>query len=238
MVAGDFGNNMGLLGGDSTIYMGLEAFLLNNFDTELNLKAIEYYEEASHQFNEGMLNEIDMINRNYLTISEYLEMISFKTGAMVEKAMLIGANYANVAEKNKRLISTFGTNLGILLQIIEDLSGMYLEKPGISSLINGYVRKSRISQLLIEVCNNLEVEDVSSLIKIINSSDMEFEIDQKTLNKYPEKDMLRSNKVLIGFYQEKVRDAFNNLKLLMNKEGLEFFEDILSFSCKSLFLQN
>jgi len=49
MVAEDFGMNLGILGGDTSFYFGLEAYLFNEFEKELNLRAIQYYEQVFHE---------------------------------------------------------------------------------------------------------------------------------------------------------------------------------------------
>ncbi|MFX1558711.1 MAG: polyprenyl synthetase family protein, partial [Promethearchaeota archaeon] len=91
----DFGNSIGIIGGDSAFFIGLEAYLFNEFERDLNLNAIKYYEQAFIDIANGVLIETDMVNQKILQIEDYIEMISLKTGALLEKSILIGANYAN-----------------------------------------------------------------------------------------------------------------------------------------------
>ena len=102
MIASDFGNSIGIIGGDSAFFLGLEAYFYNDFEKELNLNAIEYYEQAFTAIANGVLIETDMINQKEISIQDYIEMISLKTGALIEKSILIGANYSKVDEKYKK----------------------------------------------------------------------------------------------------------------------------------------
>ena len=43
----DFGNSIGIIGGDSAFFLGLEAYLYNDFKEDLNLKAINYYDDKN-----------------------------------------------------------------------------------------------------------------------------------------------------------------------------------------------
>ncbi|MHA1455472.1 MAG: polyprenyl synthetase family protein [Promethearchaeota archaeon] len=79
----DFGNSIGIIGGDSTFFF--------------------------------------MVNRKNLQMNDYIEMVSLKTGALLEKSILIGANYAGMGDKYNRTLSTLGINLGIIFQITDDI---------------------------------------------------------------------------------------------------------------------
>ncbi|GAH78013.1 unnamed protein product, partial [marine sediment metagenome] len=95
----DFGNSIGIIGGDSAFILGLEAHLFNKFENALKLKAIDYYEQAFIGIINGVLIETDMVNQKNLSVADYINMISLKTSALIEKSILIGANYAKVNEK-------------------------------------------------------------------------------------------------------------------------------------------
>ena len=47
-----------------------------------------------------------MVNQKNLSIDEYINMIALKTGALIEKSLLIGASYAKIDEKIASYLST------------------------------------------------------------------------------------------------------------------------------------
>ncbi len=60
MIAEDYGANVGIIGGDMAFIIGLEAYLFNNFEQDVNLAAIQYYEQAFVGICDGVLIELDI----------------------------------------------------------------------------------------------------------------------------------------------------------------------------------
>jgi len=235
MSAEDFGNNMGLLGGNSAVYLGLEAFFFNNFEIEQNLKAIEYYEKLSHQIAESMLIEINVINNQFFNISDYIKIISLKTGALVEKSLLIGANYANIENENKKKISKFGINLGVLFQIVKDFLIIYNEKYPIELLLNNHVRESRVPLFLFKSFNKLNENDLSILSDIIEIKNFEGVMSQNDGVLLQEVDIVEDCKEFMILYFENVKDAFDKVRPLINEGGIEFFDDLMKSYIEPIF---
>jgi geranylgeranyl diphosphate synthase type I len=225
----DYGNSIGIIGGDSAFFLGLEAFLLNDFDKDLNLNAIRYYEQAFIEIANGVLIETDMVNQRNLTISDYIEMISLKTGALIEKSILIGANYAKVDEKLKQHLSTYGINLGIIFQIIDDILGTFGDekitgKPTDSDIIEG-----KKTCLLIEALSKLDQEDKNRLEELIENPNISKKDVQEVKNLFLKANVQNSCKNLAKSYYNEAKLSLDNLNKSINKSEFEFFENILNF---------
>ena len=123
--AADFGSSIGIIGGDTTFITGADAYFNQDFSRDLNLNAIRHYRQAFTEVIHGVLIEINMVNTDSVSIEEYIQMVSLKTGALIEKSLLIGASYAQVEEKYLPFISTYGVNLGIEPLINTLASGKY-----------------------------------------------------------------------------------------------------------------
>ena len=104
----EFGTSMGILGGDSAYFIGMEPYLENKFNEKVNLEALFLYKQAFIEIANGVIIEIDMVNQRDINIDEYIEMISLKTGSLIEKSILIGATYANASKENKIFIGIYG----------------------------------------------------------------------------------------------------------------------------------
>ena len=235
MVAEDFGNNIGIIGGDSAFFIGLEAFLFNTFDYDLNLKAIEYYEQAFIEISDGVLIEMDMVNQKNLQIEDYINMISLKTGALIEKSILIGANYAKVEEKYKKLLSTYGMNLGIIFQIIDDILGTFGDEKVTGKSTDGDIREGKKTCLLIEAFNKLEKNKRKLLEKLIEKPDMTNEDVQQVKELFQEADAINSCRDLANNYYSEVKTSLENLKPVINQSEAEFFESLLKFVAERKF---
>ena len=235
MTAEDFGSNMGILGGNSSIYVGLEAFFFNEFNIDLNLKAIEYYEKLSHQISESMLIEIDIFNSQRYNISDYIKIITLKTGAIVEKSLLIGANYAGIKNKHKKLISEFGLNLGILFQIMVDFLCIFDKKFPINKLLNHHLRETRVPIFLFKTSNILNGNDLSHLRNKMERNYSKALITRDNILLLQEVGILESCEELMILYYEKVKDTFNKVKPLINDGEKEFFTDLIKTYIKPTF---
>jgi geranylgeranyl diphosphate synthase type I len=229
MNALDFGNSIGIIGGDSAFFMGLEAYLFNEFERALNLKAIQYYEQAFIEVANGVLIETDMVNKKNLTISDYINMISLKTGALIEKSMLIGANYARIDDKYLSYLSTYGINLGIIFQIIDDILGTFGDEKVTGKPTDGDIREGKKTCLLIEAFNKLNADKKKILEEIIEKPEIEDEDVQEVKNLFLEAQVVDSCKNLANSYFNEAKSALNKLSSIINKSESEFFEDLLNF---------
>ncbi|MFX1338694.1 MAG: polyprenyl synthetase family protein [Promethearchaeota archaeon] len=235
MIADDFGTSIGIIGGDSAFFIGLEAFLFNDFDKLLNIKAIECYEQAFIEISDGVLIEIDMVNQKDLQIQDYIEMISLKTGALIEKSIMIGATYAEVEDKYKQLLSTYGMNLGIIFQIIDDILGTFGDEKVTGKPTDGDIREGKKTCLLIESLNKLEKNKRKILENLIEKSEMEEADVLHVKELFQEADAINSCKDLANKYYREAKSALEELMLVINHSEAEFFESLLKFVAERKF---
>lgn len=225
----DFGNSIGIIGGDSAFFFGLEPYLHNDFETTLNLKAIKYYENAFIDIANGVLIEIDMVNQKNLSIKDYIEMISLKTGALLEKAMLIGASYAKLNEKYKPLVSVYAINLGIVFQLIDDILGTFGNEKLTGKPTDGDIREGKKTCLLINALKNLNQEDASRLNSLIERQDITEDEVNEIKSYFVKADTENTCKKLANKYYDEAKEALSKLKSLMDSSEYEFFNDLLNF---------
>lgn len=225
----DFGNSIGIVGGDSAFFIGLEAYLFNEFERDLNLNAIKYYEQAFIDIANGVLIETDMVNQKILQLEDYIEMISLKTGALLEKSILIGANYANVKEKYRSLLSTYGINLGIIFQIIDDILGTFGDEKITGKPTDGDIREGKKTCLLIGAYNQLNADDRDHLNQLIQNQNITDKEVQEIKNLFLKVDVVNSSKLLADNYYKEAKISLDKLKPIINSSELEFFEDLLNF---------
>lgn len=225
----DFGNSIGIIGGDSAFFLGLEAYLFNDFEEELNIAAIKYYENAFIEIANGVLIELDMVNQKNIPISEYINMISLKTGALLEKAMLIGATYARLEEKYKNFLSIYAINLGIVFQMVDDILGTFGDEKLTGKPTDGDIREGKKTCLLIHALKSLNQQDTDRLQKLLEKQNInESEVDEiKSL--FIKADTENTCKKLAIKYYNEAKDALDKLKTLMNDSEYDFFGDLLDF---------
>ena len=229
IAAEDYGNSIGIIGGDSAFFLGLEAFFFNNFGNNLNLRAIQYYEHAFREVANGVLIEIDMINKKNLKMEDYIHMVSLKTGALLEKSILIGANYAKVEEKYKSYLSIYGKNLGIIFQIIDDILGTFGDETTTGKPTDGDIRESKKTCLLIEANNMLKGNEKIRLNELIESINMTQDEVQEVRELFLKAEVINNSKKLADTYYKEAQVALEKLKPLIHNSELEFYENLLKF---------
>jgi len=225
----DFANSIGIIGGDSAFFLGLEAYLYNDFKEDLNLAAIEYYENAFIDIANGVLIEIDMVNQKKISISDYIDMISLKTGALIEKSMLIGANYARLDEKYKKFLSIYAINLGIIFQMIDDILGTFGDEKVTGKPTDGDIREGKKTCLLIHALANLNQQNTDRLQKVLEKQNMTEKDVEEIKSLFIKADAANTCKKLATKYYNEAKEALNNLKHLMNDSEYELFGDLLDF---------
>ena len=229
MNAADFGNSIGIIGGDTAFIMGSTAYFNKSFSMDLNLNSIRYYRLAFTEVIHGVLIEIDMVNQEKLSMDDYISMISLKTGALIEKSLLIGASYAKLEEEYIPYLSTYGVNLGIIFQIIDDILGTFGDEKVTGKPTDGDIREGKHTCLLIEAMNNLYVKKKECLVNLLSKSEMSEEEVNEVRDLFTEADAINSCKKLASKYYEEASDALEKLKPVVNESEIEFFENLLKF---------
>lgn len=229
MKAEDFGTSIGIIGGDSAFFIGLEAYLNNEFDSNLNIKAVELYKQGFIEIANGVLIETDIVNKNELTMEDYIQMVSLKTGALIEKSILIGGTYAHIDEKYKKLFSIYGMNLGIIFQIIDDILGTFGDETKTGKPTDSDIKEGKKTCLLIEALNNLSIKDKQTLLKIIQKQKITDEEVIKVKELFKKANAVVNCRDLADSYYKEAMETLNELKNVINKEEFEFFENLLTF---------
>jgi len=232
MNASDFGISIGIIGGDVAFFTGLEVYLINDFGRNLNLNAINLYKTAFLEIADGVLIETDMVNQKNLIISDYIDMIALKTGALIEKSVLIGANYAKVDQKLYKALSTYGKNLGIIFQIIDDILGTYGDEKITGKPTDGDIREGKRTCLLIFALENLDIPKRKKLLELIENPEMTHEDVEDVKELFNDANVIDSSKNLANSYYQEAKASLDYLQTEINESESEFFTTLLDFVSK------
>jgi geranylgeranyl diphosphate synthase type I len=229
MIASDYGNSIAIIGGDTVFISGLEPYFFNDFDNNLNLNAVKLYEQAFLEIINGVLIETDMVNQKKISMDDYIEMISLKTGGLIEKSILIGATYSKVNEKFKKLLSIYGINLGIIFQIIDDILGSFGDEKVTGKPTDGDIREGKHTCLLIEALNESNDNDRNRILELIENPDMSANDVKEVRELFLKADSVNSCKKLANKYYQEAKTALKKLEPIINKSEAEFYNDLLDF---------
>lgn len=103
------------------------------------------------------------------SLSDYLEMIRLKTGALCKASMRVGGIGANMNESQLKAVEDFGEKLGLGFQIADDILGLIGEEAKLGKPIGSDIREGKKTFLALYALNNLEIQDHSALLQILTS---------------------------------------------------------------------
>ncbi|MGM9882993.1 MAG: polyprenyl synthetase family protein [Limosilactobacillus reuteri] len=131
-------------GKDTAVYAGDLLFTVF-FDLLLDAVPDSEYLRINAQIMRQVLNgELGQMNQRFNThqqLKDYLEDVSGKTAALFQLAAREGAHFAGAPEQDVAAAASFGQNLGIAFQMLDDIldytGGRQLNKPVMEDLATG-----------------------------------------------------------------------------------------------------
>jgi geranylgeranyl diphosphate synthase type I len=105
----------------------LDRALQAGLTAERVLQAHRILNDACREMIEGQHQDISFEERGDVTLSEYIEMIGRKSGALLGASLRLGALVAGCDEEEQERFDSFGRELGIAFQIRDDVLGIWGE---------------------------------------------------------------------------------------------------------------
>ncbi len=132
----DYGEAIGILGGDTLFELGLKALLGSPFPSDSKIKAADLYIGAYHRIIEGQLLDLTFEALSAVSEEEYLSMVSLKTGWLFKASLLIGGVLGGASDSQLKAFRDFIEPLSAAFQIQDDILGSFgkVEETGKSVL--------------------------------------------------------------------------------------------------------
>jgi len=113
------GVNTAILVGD--LMMALAYDCLEKCSKERLREGLKIFNEGVKKVCDGQALDESLSKGNGATMDRYIDMISRKTGALLMAAGSLGALFGGGTEEEVKSFGTFGLNLGIAFQILDDM---------------------------------------------------------------------------------------------------------------------
>lgn len=160
-----YNTNTAILSGDVMLIYAYQ-FLVKAGTSENLAQLIEFFNEAAIKVCEGQQYDMDFEQRNDVTIPEYLLMIEYKTAALLESAMKIGAVIAETSPENTYHISAFARNIGIAFQLQDDILDTFGDPKKFGKKVGGDIAQNKKTFLILkalEIADSVQRELLHSL---------------------------------------------------------------------------
>ena len=141
-------NNIAILSGD---VMSIQAYqLLANCPGNVLPEVLALFSKTAAQVCEGQQYDMNFENIPYITMGDYISMISLKTAVLIACSAKMGAIIAGADEKVCQALYDFAFDLGIAFQIQDDLFDTFGQGNVFGKKIGGDILNNKKTWLLVE----------------------------------------------------------------------------------------
>ena len=160
--------NTGILSGDAMLIMAYQLF--ENYPPDVFQKLAKLFSKTALEVCEGQQYDIDFETRDTVSISEYLQMIEYKTAVLVGAAMKMGAIIANASTEDQERCYEFGKNLGIAFQIQDDYLDAFGNPETFGKQVGGDIIENKKTYLYLKALEFSSEKDQHQLTQLFSSN--------------------------------------------------------------------
>ncbi len=160
-------NNIAILSGD---VMSIQAYqLLANCPGEVLPGVLALFSKTAAQVCEGQQYDMNFENIPYITMEDYISMISLKTAVLIACSAKMGAIIAGAGEKVSQALYDFAFDLGIAFQIQDDLFDTFGQGNVFGKKIGGDILNNKKTWLLVQsfkVADNAQKQELDAIMAL------------------------------------------------------------------------
>lgn len=161
-----WGNEASVLVGD---FLFSRAFQLMTADGEL--KVLRILSDASAVIAEGEVLQLTTMGDPETTEEAYLEVIRSKTAALFSAATRIGAVVAQRSEREEQALESYGANLGIAFQLIDDVLDYSADQKALGKTVGDDFREGKATLPILLAFRRGDAEEREFWRRTIERSD-------------------------------------------------------------------
>lgn len=156
-----FGIPVGILAGDVLFSKAFEIISSESkLPNKVSIALVSSLSKACVDVCEGQILDIMMAQSQKIpTENQYITMIEKKTSALFEVSCAMGAICADTKRKDVSNLSSFGKNLGIAFQIVDDLIGVIGDSKITKKPVGNDIREGKKSLPILLAINSANKQD-------------------------------------------------------------------------------
>ena len=167
-------NNVAVLSGDVMLIKAYQ--ILCKAEPTLLPEILELFNNTAIEVCEGQQLDMDFEVREDVSIAEYIEMIRLKTSVLLGAALNLGAIVAGASKEDKKLLFSFGQNIGIAFQIQDDILDLYADPEKFGKQVGGDVISNKKTILHLTAVSNSTKEQREILKQLQSEKNIELKI--------------------------------------------------------------
>jgi len=171
----------------------------------------------------GQAMDMEFEERENITMEEYLEMISKKTGALIVTSVEIGAIIGECSPEEREALREYAKRIGLAFQIQDDILDLIGNRDKIGKPIGSDIREGKKTLIVIHALQHLPEDRKRRLLEILGKRDAREEEIEEAIEIL--KDSIEFAREMVKRY---VTEAKEYLKVF-DKNKRKKLEDIADF---------
>lgn len=163
-----WGNHMSVLAGD---WLYMQAFSIAL--AERNFKILDLLIGLTQVMVEGELLQLAYLSKPDLTEDDYFELTYRKTACLFSACLRTGALLADRTEEEENLLASYGINLGLAFQVIDDLLDFTSSEKKLGKPVGNDLREGKVTLPLIYLLQMCTPEDAQKVVRISQAGGFE-----------------------------------------------------------------
>ena len=168
----DFGEAMSIFAGDLCFPFAIESIIQSGFPPELSVKALHAFSDAFRDVIDGVIIETGGTILTESTEEDYEKMVHLKTGALIRKAVEIGAVLGRGTESQISALTGYCEGIGKAFQIQDDILGIFGNPEKLGKPVGGDIRENKQTILRIYAMKNGSNKQKKQLSKLMGKEDI------------------------------------------------------------------
>lgn len=216
-----FGTTQTILAGDALLAIANKIVTSYN-----NVSLISCLSETIYQTATGEILEIEKMKETSLSEQEYLEIIIGKTGYLMQTCCQSSAILADSSSELEEAAKTFGLNLGIAFQLIDDAMDYTKTEDMTGKPLGGDLREGKLTLPLIFFMQSLEEDVQVDVLTKIKDKRLPKEEENWIIQEINNKRFSHKTKQEAMYYLDKASDA---LSFFPTSQANELLKQLIGF---------
>lgn len=161
----NYGESTALLAGDVMLVAAYD--YLNKIDSTLLHAILSIFNQTARQVCEGQQLDMDFEQMDYVSLDDYMNMITLKTSVLLAASLQMGAILGGAGIGNREHIYEFGKNLGIAFQVQDDYLDCFGDPAKFGKQVGGDILSNKKTFLMIhalEVASDVQKKELQLLL--------------------------------------------------------------------------
>lgn len=136
------------------------------FSSDKVVEASKLLFKTGVRIMDGQMQDLRFEQSDNVTVDEYMEMIRNKTGVLIETALLLGADLADIDPQRRAILEQFAQRIGRAFQISDDILGIWGDEKKTGKRVAGDIaRRKRTLPVILAftLASDLQRDELSAI---------------------------------------------------------------------------